>query len=179
MRFIATRAAWKRDRSWWWSAYLRCLPSLKKIKLEGHRQVGWNYYQGSWRAIRQIVENAGRRVQWWRKKWNRRKGLLDFDADKEEYTDILRWDHRSDKGSKIALQNAPVSLLCWSRPKQSLLRNPKRTRWSTYARLINNYLSLLPFSQWGDGKGEGIKFPSIDSFRPAMVITCRDFARRS
>jgi chaperonin GroEL len=71
-------------------AYLRCLSALKKVKLEGDRQVGVEIIQKALEEpIRQIAENAGKEGSVVAEKVKHEKGAFGFDADKEEYTDMI------------------------------------------------------------------------------------------
>jgi chaperonin GroEL len=71
-------------------AYLRCLPALKKLKLEGDRQVGVDIIQKALEEpIRQIVQNAGQEGSVVAGKVKEGKGAFGFDADKEEYVDMI------------------------------------------------------------------------------------------
>jgi chaperonin GroEL len=71
-------------------AYLRCLPALKKMKLEGDRQVGVEIIQKALEEpIRQIVQNAGQEGSVVAEKVKAGKGSYGFDADKEEYADMI------------------------------------------------------------------------------------------
>jgi chaperonin GroEL len=71
-------------------AYLRCLPALKKLKVEGDRQVGVDIIQKSLEEpLRQIVQNAGQEGSVVAGKVKEGKGAFGFDADKEEYVDMI------------------------------------------------------------------------------------------
>ncbi len=71
-------------------AYLRCLPALKKLKVEGDRQVGVDIIMRALEEpIRQIVQNAGQEGSVVAEKVKEGKGAYGFDADKEEYTDMI------------------------------------------------------------------------------------------
>ena len=89
-------------------AYLRCLPALKKIKLEGDRQMGVEMVIRSLEEpIRQIAENAGQEGSVVAEKVKQEKGAFGFDADKEEYTDMIeRGIIDPTKVVRLALQNA-------------------------------------------------------------------------
>jgi chaperonin GroEL len=70
-------------------AYLRCLPALKKVKLEGDRQTGVEIVMKAIEEpIRQIVQNAGKEGSVVVERVKQEKGAFGFDADKEEYTDM-------------------------------------------------------------------------------------------
>jgi len=71
-------------------AYLRCIPALKKIKLEGDRQTGVEIVlRALEEPIRQIAENAGKEGSVVAERVKQEKGAFGFDADKEEYTDMV------------------------------------------------------------------------------------------
>ena len=71
-------------------AYLRCLPALKKIKMEGDRQTGVEIIQRALdEPIRQIAENAGQEGSVVAEKVKQGKGAFGFDTEKEEYTDMM------------------------------------------------------------------------------------------
>jgi chaperonin GroEL len=70
-------------------AFLRCLPALKRVKLEGDRQMGVEIVMRAIEEpIRQIAQNAGREGSVVVEKVKQEKGAFGFDADKEEYTDM-------------------------------------------------------------------------------------------
>ncbi len=89
-------------------AYLRCLPVLEKIKLEGDRQIGVDMViRALEEPIRQIVENAGKEGSVVTEKVKEGKGAFGFDADKEEYTDMIEAGIIDPtKVVRFALQNA-------------------------------------------------------------------------
>jgi chaperonin GroEL len=89
-------------------AYMRCLPVLKKIKLEHDRQTGVDIIQKALEEpIRQIVENAGMEGSVVAEKVKEEKGNFGFDADKEEYTDMIEAGIIDPtKVVRLALQNA-------------------------------------------------------------------------
>jgi len=89
-------------------AFLRCLPALKKVKLEGDRQTGVEIIQKALEEpIRQIVENAGLEGSVVAERVKEEKGNFGFDADKEEYTDMLEAGIIDPtKVVRLALQNA-------------------------------------------------------------------------
>jgi chaperonin GroEL len=89
-------------------AYLRSLPALKKIKLEGHRQVGVDIIiKALEEPIRQIVQNAGQEGSVVTERVKQEKGAFGFDADKEEYTDMIEAGIIDPtKVVRFALQNA-------------------------------------------------------------------------
>jgi chaperonin GroEL len=89
-------------------AYLRCLPALKKVKLEPDRQTGVDIIQKALEEpIRQIVMNAGLEGSVVAEKVKEEKGNFGFDADREEYTDMIEAGIIDPtKVVRLALQNA-------------------------------------------------------------------------
>ncbi len=89
-------------------AYLRCLPALKKVNLEGDRQTGVEIIKKALEEpIRQIAENAGHEGSVVTEKVKQEKGAFGFDADKEEYTDMIEAGIIDPtKVVRFALQNA-------------------------------------------------------------------------
>jgi chaperonin GroEL len=89
-------------------AYLRCLPSLSKMKLEGDRKTGLEIVQRALEEpIRQIAQNAGREGSVIVEKVKQEKGAFGFDADKEDYVDMIETGIIDPtKVVRLALQNA-------------------------------------------------------------------------
>ncbi|MGB9627924.1 MAG: chaperonin GroEL [Thermodesulfobacteriota bacterium] len=89
-------------------AYLRCLPALGKLKLEGDRKIGLEIVQRALEEpIRQIAENAGKEGSVIVEKVKQEKGNFGFDADKEEFTDMMEAGIIDPtKVVRLALQNA-------------------------------------------------------------------------
>jgi chaperonin GroEL len=89
-------------------AYLRCLGALDKLKLEGDRQVGVNIVKRSLEEpIRQIANNAGHEGSVVVERVKAEKGAFGFDADKEEFTDLIKAGIIDPtKVVRFALQNA-------------------------------------------------------------------------
>ncbi|MGZ3515360.1 MAG: TCP-1/cpn60 chaperonin family protein, partial [Thermodesulfobacteriota bacterium] len=89
-------------------AYLRCLPALKKIKVQGDRQTGVDIITKALEEpIRQIVQNAGQGGSVVAEKVKQEQGAFGFDADKEEYTDMIEAGIIDPtKVVRFALQNA-------------------------------------------------------------------------
>ena len=89
-------------------AYLRCLPNLKKIKLEGERQTGVDIiHRALEEPLRQIATNAGKEGSVVAERVKQEKGAFGFDADKEEYTDMIDAGIIDPtKVVRLALQNA-------------------------------------------------------------------------
>ena len=89
-------------------AYLRCLPVLKKLKLEGDRKTGVDIIlKALEEPIRQIAQNAGQEGSVVTERVKEEKGAFGFDADKEEYTDMIEAGIIDPtKVVRFALQNA-------------------------------------------------------------------------
>jgi chaperonin GroEL len=89
-------------------AYLRCLPVLKKLKLEGDRKTGVGIVlKALEEPIRQIAQNAGQEGSVVTEKVKEEKGAFGFDADKEQYTDMIEAGIIDPtKVVRFALQNA-------------------------------------------------------------------------
>ena len=89
-------------------AYLRALPALEKLKLEGDRKTGLEIVQRALEEpIRQIAQNAGKEGSVIVEKVKQEKGTFGFDADKEEYVDMMEAGIIDPtKVVRLALQNA-------------------------------------------------------------------------
>jgi chaperonin GroEL len=90
-------------------AYLRCLPALKSLKLENDQQIGVEIVRRSLEEpIRQIVNNAGLEGSVIVEKVKHSKEVnYGFDADKEEYVDMIKAGIIDPtKVTRYALQNA-------------------------------------------------------------------------
>jgi len=89
-------------------AYLRCLPVLKKVKLDGDRQTGVDIIlKALEEPLRQIAQNAGQEGSVVAEKVRAGKGAFGFDAEKEEYTDMIEAGIIDPtKVVRFALQNA-------------------------------------------------------------------------
>jgi chaperonin GroEL len=89
-------------------AYLRCLPALDKLKLEGDRKVGVDIVKRALEEpIRQIANNAGQEGSVVVERVKTQKGAFGFDADKEEFTDLIKAGIIDPtKVVRFALQNA-------------------------------------------------------------------------
>jgi chaperonin GroEL len=89
-------------------AYLRCLAALDKMKLEGDRQVGVGIVKRALEEpIRQIANNAGHEGSVVVERVKAGKGAYGFDADKEEYADLIKAGIIDPtKVVRFALQNA-------------------------------------------------------------------------
>jgi chaperonin GroEL len=90
-------------------AFLRCLPALKALKLEGDLQIGIEIVKRALEEpIRQIVNNAGMEGSVVVEKVKHSKEVnYGFDADKEEYVDMMKTGIIDPtKVTRYALQNA-------------------------------------------------------------------------
>jgi len=90
-------------------ALLRCIPALKGLKLEGDQQIGIDIVKKAIEEpIRQIVNNAGLEGSVVVEKVKHSKEVnYGFDADKEEYIDMMKAGIIDPtKVVRIALQNA-------------------------------------------------------------------------
>jgi chaperonin GroEL len=90
-------------------AFLRCLPALKGLKLEEDQQIGVDIIKRALEEpIRQIANNAGIEGSVVVEKVKHSKDVNHgFDADKEEYTDMIKSGIIDPtKVARIALQNA-------------------------------------------------------------------------
>jgi chaperonin GroEL len=109
-------------------AYLRCLPVLKKLKLEGDRQIGVEIVQKALEEpIRQIAENAGKEGSVVVERVKQEKGTIGFDADKEEYTDLIEAGIIDPtKVVRFALQNAASVASLLITTEAAVAEKPKR-----------------------------------------------------
>ncbi len=89
-------------------AYLRCLPSLEKLKWEGDKKIGLDIVKRALEEpIRQIANNAGQEGSVVTEKVKNEKGAFGFDASKDEYTDMIKAGIIDPtKVVRLALQNA-------------------------------------------------------------------------
>jgi chaperonin GroEL len=89
-------------------AYLRCLPALEKMKLEGDKKIGVDLVKRSLEEpIRQIANNAGQEGSVVTEKVKNEKGAFGFDAAQDEYTDMIKAGIIDPtKVVRLALQNA-------------------------------------------------------------------------
>jgi chaperonin GroEL len=90
-------------------AFMRCLPALKGLKLEGDQQVGVEIVRKALEEpIKQIVNNAGLEGSVVVEKVKHSKEInYGFDADKEEYVDMMKAGIIDPtKVARYALQNA-------------------------------------------------------------------------
>ena len=89
-------------------AYLRCLPALDKMKLEGDKKIGVDLVKRALEEpIRQIANNAGQEGSVVTEKVRNEKGAFGFDAAQDEYTDMIKAGIIDPtKVVRLALQNA-------------------------------------------------------------------------
>jgi chaperonin GroEL len=89
-------------------AYLRCLPVIDKLGLEGDEKVGANIIKRALEEpIRKITENAGVEGSIVVQKVKEGKGAFGFDAELETYADLMEVGIIDPtKVTRIALQNA-------------------------------------------------------------------------
>ncbi len=89
-------------------AYIRCIPALSNLKLEGDRKIGVEIVQKALEEpLRQIAENAGKEGSVIVEKVKEGKDAFGFDADKEEFTDMIQAGIIDPtKVVRLALQNA-------------------------------------------------------------------------
>jgi chaperonin GroEL len=89
-------------------AYLRCLPALEKLKLEGDKKIGVDIVKRALEEpIRQIANNAGQEGSVVTEKVKNEKGAFGFDAAQDEYADMIKAGITDPtKVVRLALQNA-------------------------------------------------------------------------
>ena len=89
-------------------AYIRCLPALEKLKLDGEQDLGRKIVMRAIEEpVRQIANNAGREGSVIVEKVKGLKGAEGFNADKEEYEDLLKAGVIDPaKVTRTAIQNA-------------------------------------------------------------------------
>jgi chaperonin GroEL len=89
-------------------AYIRALPALEKLKVDGEQQFGVNIVKRSMEEpIRQIAENAGVEGSVVVEKVKGQKGAYGFNAASEEYEDLMKAGIVDPtKVARLALQNA-------------------------------------------------------------------------
>ena len=89
-------------------AYLRCLPALGKLKLEGDKKIGVDIVKRALEEpIRQIANNAGQEGSVVTERVKNEKGSYGFDAAKDEYADMIKSGIIDPtKVVRLALQNA-------------------------------------------------------------------------
>ena len=89
-------------------AFIRTLPELAKLKLEGEEQSGVNLVMRALEEpIRQIVNNAGAEGSVVVEKVKGEKGAFGYNAEKNEYEDLLKAGITDPtKVTRFALQNA-------------------------------------------------------------------------
>ena len=137
-------------------AYLRCLPVLKKLKLDGDRQIGVDIVQKALEEpIRQIAENAGKEGSVVVERVKQEKGTIGFDADKEEFTDMIEAGIIDPtKVVRFALQNAASVASLLITTEAAVAEKPKRRHpLHRCLQLIND--PPAPPSTPPVGRGEG------------------------
>ncbi len=89
-------------------AYLRCLPVLEKMKVDGDKKIGVDIVRKALEEpIRQIANNAGLEGSVVCERVKNEKGAFGFDASKDEYTDMIKAGIIDPtKVVRLALQNA-------------------------------------------------------------------------
>ncbi|MCM8791792.1 MAG: chaperonin GroEL, partial [Candidatus Omnitrophica bacterium] len=89
-------------------AFLRTIPALEQIKLEGDEKVGLEIVKRALEEpLRQIAQNAGVEGVVVAQKVKEQSGPFGFDADKLEYTDLIKAGIIDPvKVVRLALQNA-------------------------------------------------------------------------
>jgi len=89
-------------------AYLRCLPVLEKMKVDGDKKIGVDIVRKALEEpIRQIANNAGLEGSVVCERVKNEKGPFGFDASKDEYTDMIKAGIIDPtKVVRLALQNA-------------------------------------------------------------------------
>jgi chaperonin GroEL len=89
-------------------AYLRCLPALGKMQLEGDKKIGVDIVRRALEEpIRQIANNAGQEGSVVTEKVKNEKGAYGFDAAQDEFTDMIKAGIIDPtKVVRLALQNA-------------------------------------------------------------------------
>lgn len=89
-------------------AYIRALPALDKLKLDGDQQFGLNIVKRALEEpIRQIAENAGVEGSVVVEKVKAEKGAFGFNASSEQYEDLMKAGIVDPtKVTRLALQNA-------------------------------------------------------------------------
>jgi chaperonin GroEL len=109
-------------------AYLRCIPALKKLKVEGDRKIGVQMIERALEEpIRQIVANAGKEGSVIAQKVAAEKGAFGFDADKEEYTDMfVAGIIDPTKVVRLALQNAASVASLLITTEAAIAEKPKK-----------------------------------------------------
>ena len=111
-------------------AYLRCLSALDKLKLEGDQQIGVNIVK---RALeepaRQIAVNAGKEGSIVVEKLKDGTGAYGFDAQKEEFTDMMQAGIIDPtKVVRFALQNAASVAALLITTDAMVAEKPKKER---------------------------------------------------
>ncbi len=109
-------------------AYIRCLPALDKLKLEGDRKIGVDIVKRALEEpLRQIAENAGKEGSVIVEKVKEEKGAFGFDADKEQFTDMMEAGIIDPtKVVRLALQNAASVASLLITTEAGVVEKPKK-----------------------------------------------------
>jgi chaperonin GroEL len=109
-------------------AYLRCLAALGKVKLEGDRKAGLDIVRRALEEpIRQISGNAGKEGSVVVERVRQEKGAFGFDADKEEYVDMIESGIIDPtKVVRLALQNAASVASLLITTEAAIAEKPKK-----------------------------------------------------
>ncbi|MCM8801666.1 MAG: chaperonin GroEL, partial [Candidatus Omnitrophica bacterium] len=89
-------------------ALLRAIPALERLKLEGDEKIGVDIVKRALEEpIRQIAQNSGVEGVVVAQKVKEEKGTFGFDAEKQEYTDMIKAGIIDPlKVVRLAIQNA-------------------------------------------------------------------------
>ncbi len=109
-------------------AYIRCLPALDKLKVDGDRKIGVDIVKRALEEpLRQIAENAGKEGSIVVEKVKEGKGAFGFDAEKEEFTDMLEAGIIDPtKVVRLALQNAASVASLLITTEAGVVEKPKK-----------------------------------------------------
>ncbi len=109
-------------------AYIRCLPVLDKMKVDGDRKIGVDIVKRALEEpLRQIAENAGKEGSIVVEKVKEGKGAFGFDAEKEEFTDMLEAGIIDPtKVVRLALQNAASVASLLITTEAGVVEKPKK-----------------------------------------------------
>jgi chaperonin GroEL len=109
-------------------AYIRCLPALDKLKVDGDRKIGVEIVKRALEEpLRQIAENAGKEGSIVVEKVKEGKGAFGFDAEKEEFTDMLEAGIIDPtKVVRLALQNAASVASLLITTEAGVVEKPKK-----------------------------------------------------
>jgi len=109
-------------------AYIRCLPALDKLKVDGDRKIGVEIVKRALEEpLRQIAENAGKEGSIVVEKVKEGTGAFGFDAEKEEFTDMLEAGIIDPtKVVRLALQNAASVASLLITTEAGVVEKPKK-----------------------------------------------------